>query len=564
MTRPTYKRGVAPHSLKPMRTPNSSSAPLVLAILDGVGIEEPAPDNAVTSASAPFLHAALNGAVGDKHVVSIPIRAHGVAVGLPSDADMGNSEVGHNIMGAGRIFDQGAKQVEEAFRSGAIWGDAWKMVMERATNKIHFVGLLSDGNVHSHIKHLIALLTKAAEQGAQHLVVHALFDGRDVTDGTAEKYLAQLEEELTALSKKFGCTAVVGSGGGRMNTTMDRYEADWDIVARGWQAHAMGTARPFTSAAEALRTLRAEDPSVSDQYLPAFTVVDAHGAPLGKMDENDAVVLFNFRGDRMVEIYRALTEEPFTAFSREPLPKNLFVAGMTMYDGDLGIPKHFLVPPTRVTGTVSELIAQAGMAQMAIAETQKFGHVTYFWNGNRSEKFNADLETWLEIPSDKVSFEKLPRMKAAETGEAVVDAVNSHKYEFIRCNFAGGDMVGHTGDIPASVIAVEAIDEALVKVHEAVRAAGGTLLITADHGNCEVLVERDKNGNPVLDANGAPVPKKSHTLSLVPFIAIDYSGADISSAPLNDAGISNVAATLLELLGLPVPSEYRAPLLTIH
>lgn len=544
------------------RTPNTASAPLVLAILDGVGIEEPAPDNAVTSASAPFLHSALQGKVGDKEVVSIPIRAHGVAVGLPSDADMGNSEVGHNIMGAGRIFDQGAKQVEEAFRTESIWGDTWNMVMQRAKHSIHFVGLLSDGNVHSHIKHLIALLNKAAEQGAQHLVVHALFDGRDVTDGTAEKYLDQLESALKEISSTYGCLAVVGSGGGRMNTTMDRYEADWDIVARGWAAHALGTARPFTSAADALKTLRSEDPTVSDQYLPSFTIVDAGGSPIGAMKSNDAVVLFNFRGDRMVEIYRALTEEPFTAFARGPLPENLLVVGMTMYDGDLGIPKDFLVPPTRVTGTVSELIAQAGMAQIAIAETQKFGHVTYFWNGNRSEKFNANLETWVEIPSDKVSFDKLPRMKAAETGDAVVEAVNSQKFSFIRCNFAGGDMVGHTGDIPASVIAVEAIDEALVRINDAVRAVGGTLLITADHGNCEVLIERDKNGNPVLDHNGAPVPKKSHTLSLVPFIAIDYSGV-ISSAQVSDAGISNIAATLLELLGLSVPSTYREPLLTI-
>jgi 2,3-bisphosphoglycerate-independent phosphoglycerate mutase len=476
---------------------------------------------------------------------------------------MGNSEVGHNIMGAGRIFDQGAKQVEEAFRNGDIWGETWQMVMARQQHQIHFVGLLSDGNVHSHIRHLKALVTAAATAGAQKIVIHPLFDGRDVIDGTAEAYLADLETFLAETASTHRCTALVGSGGGRMIVTMDRYEADWTIVENGWKAHAQGTARPFPSAAAALATLRAEDAGVSDQYLPPFTVVDEAGVPVGAMHDNDAVVIFNFRGDRVVEIYRALTEEPFAPFIRGPLPENLLVVGMTLYDGDMGIPAHFLVPPTRVTGTVSELLATAGIAQYAVAETQKFGHVTYFWNGNRSEKFNAQLETWEEIPSDNVSFDKLPKMKAKETGDAVVAAVESGKYPFIRCNFAGGDMVGHTGDIPASIIAVEAIDEALIRVNAAVKAANGTLLITADHGNCEVLIERDKNGAPLLDAHGVAVPKKSHTLSPVPFIAIDYSTRTITTGGVSDAGISNVAATILELLGQPIPADYRPALLSV-
>jgi 2,3-bisphosphoglycerate-independent phosphoglycerate mutase len=476
---------------------------------------------------------------------------------------MGNSEVGHNIMGAGRIFDQGAKQVEEAFRNGDIWGETWQMVMARQQNQIHFVGLLSDGNVHSHIRHLKALVTAAATGGAQKIVIHPLFDGRDVIDGTAEVYLADLETFLADIASTHRCSAVVGSGGGRMIVTMDRYEADWTIVENGWKAHAQGSARPFPSASAALAALRAEDSGVSDQYLPPFTVVDEAGTPVGAMHDNDAVVIFNFRGDRVVEIYRALTEVPFAPFARGPLPENLLVVGMTLYDGDMGIPAHFLVPPTRVTGTVSELLATAGIAQYAVAETQKFGHVTYFWNGNRSEKFNAQLETWEEIPSDNVSFDKLPKMKAKETGDAVVAAVESGKYPFIRCNFAGGDMVGHTGDIPASIIAVEAIDEALIRVNAAVKAAKGTLLITADHGNCEVLIERNKNGAPLLDAHGVAVPKKSHTLSPVPFIAIDYSTRTITSGGVSDAGISNVAATILELLGQPIPADYRPALLSV-
>jgi 2,3-bisphosphoglycerate-independent phosphoglycerate mutase len=528
-----------------------------------VGLEGPTADNAVTSAAAPFLLGAIAGTVDGQPVVSLPIHAHGVAVGLPTDADMGNSEVGHNIMGAGRIFDQGAKQVEEAFRNGDIWGETWQMVMARQQHQIHFVGLLSDGNVHSHIRHLKALVTAAATAGAQKIVIHPLFDGRDVIDGTAEAYLADLETFLAETASTHRCTALVGSGGGRMIVTMDRYEADWTIVENGWKAHAQGSARPFPSASAALAVLRAEDSGVSDQYLPPFTVVDEAGTPVGAMHDNDAVVIFNFRGDRVVEIYRALTEEPFTPFARGPLPDNLLVVGMTLYDGDMGIPAHFLVPPTRVTGTVSELLATAGIAQYAVAETQKFGHVTYFWNGNRSEKFNAQLETWEEIPSDNVSFDKLPKMKAKETGDAVIAAVKSGKYPFIRCNFAGGDMVGHTGDIPASIIAVEAIDEALIRVNAAVKAAQGTLLITADHGNCEVLIERDKNGAPLFDVHGVAVPKKSHTLSPVPFIAIDYSTRTITSGGVSDAGISNIAATILALLGQPIPTDYRHALLSV-
>jgi len=283
---------------------------------------------------------------------------------------------------------------------------------------------------------------------------------------------------------------------------------------------------------------------------------------VGAVRDDDAVVLFNFRGDRMIEICRALTEEQFDAFDRGPLPRNLITVGMTLYDGDLGIPARFLVQPSRVDGTVSELLAAAGVAQFACAETQKFGHVTYFWNGNRSDKFDERLETYLEIPSDKVPFDQLPRMKAAETGDAVVEAVASGRFPFIRCNFAGGDMVGHTGSIPASVVAVEAIDEALARINSAVRAAGGTLLITADHGNCEILVERDKDGNQVLDPSGAPVPKKSHTLSPVPFVAIDHSGRTLSPATVESPGISNIAATLLLLLGHAVPPGYRPPLLS--
>ena len=540
---------------------NDASHPLVLVILDGFGIEAPADDNAVTLADAPVLHRLLAGADG----TLVHLQAHGTAVGLPSDADMGNSEVGHNIMGAGRTFDQGAKQVEEALRTGGIWEGPWPDIVARGRNggRIHFIGLLSDGNVHSHVRHLAALLSRAAADGASDLVVHALFDGRDVTDGTAERYADGASSLFAELRERHGADARFGSGGGRMCTTMDRYEADWSVVARGWEAHVVGTARPFPSVAEALATLRAEDPTVSDQFLPAFTVVGADGAPVGAVRPGDAVVLFNFRGDRMIEIYRALTEEPFDRFDRGPVPGDLLVAGMTLYDGDLGIPARYLVQPQRVDGTVSEVVARAGLAQVAIAETQKFGHVTYFWNGNRSDKFDPALEEYVEIPSDQVPFEQRPWMKSAETADEIVRRIGERRFAFIRANFAAGDMVGHTGDVAASTAAVEAMDRAIARVLDAVRESGGTLVLTADHGNCEVLVERGRDGKPLAGPDGRPVPKKSHTLSPVPFVVVDALGRDVRPAPIERPGLANIGASLLAMLGVPVPAAYAPPAVTV-
>jgi 2,3-bisphosphoglycerate-independent phosphoglycerate mutase len=540
---------------------NDASHPLVLIILDGFGVVPPADDNAVTLADAPVLQRLLEGADG----TLVHLQAHGTAVGLPSDADMGNSEVGHNIMGAGRTFDQGAKQVEEALRTSTIWNGAWQEIVARGRTggRIHFIGLLSDGNVHSHVRHLAALLDRAAADGARDLVVHALFDGRDVIDGTAERYAADTELLFAGLRQRHGVDARFGSGGGRMSTTMDRYEADWSIVARGWDAHVKGTARPFPTVAKALATLRAEDPRVSDQFLPAFTIVAPDGVPVGSVRPGDAIVLFNFRGDRMIEIYRALTEKPFDRFDRGPVPDDLLVAGMTLYDGDLGIPARYLVQPQRVNDTVSEVVARAGLAQAAIAETQKFGHVTYFWNGNRSDKFNPALEEYVEIPSDQVPFEQRPWMKSAETADEIVRRIGERRFAFIRANFAAGDMVGHTGDVAASTAAVEAMDRAVARVLDAVREVHGTLVLTADHGNCEVLVERGKDGAPLIGSDGRPVPKKSHTLSPVPFVVVDALGRDIQPTPIEQPGLANIGASLLAMLGVAVPEAYAAPVVTI-
>ena len=544
---------------------NSSRQPLVLIILDGVGVAEPAPDNAVELAYPGLLSQLPSASFPGATSVYTTLRAHGTAVGMPSDADMGNSEVGHNTLGAGRVLDQGAKQVEDAITSGAIWDGTWQDLLRAADgHTVHFIGLLSDGNVHSNISHLKTMIEHAVADGVASIAVHPLFDGRDVSDHTAEQYLADLEACIERCQSIGSAEVRVASGGGRMSTTMDRYEADWSMVERGWQAHAIGTARPFHSAGEALAMFRKEDPGVSDQYLPSFTVVDEANEPVGRMHSGDPVVLCNFRGDRMIEIYKALDWDTFDAFDRGPDVPDLFVVGMTEYDGDAGIPRRSLVQPPEVNNTVSEIIAGAGLHQFAVAETQKFGHVTYFWNGNRAEPFDRATEVYREIPSDNVRFEERPWMKSAETADAVIDAINSGEFAFIRANFAGGDMVGHSGDIEASVVAVESIDLALTRLLAAVADVAGTLIVTADHGNCEELHERTADGAVRTSESGAAIPKKAHTLSPVPFALVDFQQRSLQVAAVADPGLANIAAVILELLGLECPESYEPPVVEVE
>ncbi|GIH08744.1 putative 2,3-bisphosphoglycerate-independent phosphoglycerate mutase [Rhizocola hellebori] len=491
------------------------------------------------------------------------ILAHGPYVGLPSESDMGNSEVGHNTLGAGRIFDQGAKRIENALASGAIWGDAWKEIVAQTVGQgstLHLIGLLSNGNVHSNTSHLSALIQRAVEEGVPHIRVHVLFDGRDVPDHTADQYIAKLEAELATFHGK--ADVRIASGGGRMVTTMDRYEADWRIVERGWQAHVLGTARPFTSAAEAIDTMRAETPGISDQLLPAFTVVDGEGKPAGAIQDGDCVIIFNFRGDRAMELSRAFEEgDDFEGFDRVRRPSVIF-AGMTLYDGDTNVPKRRVVEPERVSSTISEYLAGSGVTQWAGAETQKFGHVTYFWNGNRSEKFDSASEVYVEVPSDRVPFNERPWMKSAETADQVIEAVRSGDFRFIRVNFAGGDMVGHTGSFESAIIAMESVDLAISRIQQAVEAASGCLMITADHGNAEDMVERDKAGDPLFRADGSPQWKTAHSTNPIPLIIADYSGRKLALADgLPKAGLANVAATIANLLGFEAPTEYDPTLL---
>ncbi len=539
--------------LKKIAAPVPRRGPLVFIIMDGVGIGPDNEGNALRLARTPNL---------DRLHATCPVTsllAHGPAVGLPSDDDMGNSEVGHNALGAGRIFSQGAKLVNAAIESGAIFeSDTWKQLVARPSSHgstLHFIGLLSDGNVHSHIDQLFRMIAGAAAAGVSRMRAHILLDGRDVPGQSAEIYIDRLERELDAYRAK-GLDYRIASGGGRMITTMDRYEADWSIVKRGWDAHVLGEARAFRSAREALDAFRREDPAIIDQYLPSFVIVDEAG-PVGPILDGDSVIFFNFRGDRAIEISRAFEEDAFTKFDRVRRPDALY-AGMMEYDGDLKIPSRYLVSPPAIDRTVSEYLARAGCRQFAISETQKFGHVTYFWNGNRSGKFDEATETYQEIPSDRVEFDQRPWMKAADITDAVIAAVRSGSYDFIRLNYPNGDMVGHTGHLEAAIVAAETVDLSLGRLLPVIAECGGIALITADHGNLDEMYQLDKKGAIQRDAQGVPVPRTAHTLNPVPFIVYDpgFAGGYRLATTDGRPGLGNVAATILFFLGYEPPEGY--------
>lgn len=527
-------------------------SPHLLLILDGVGLAPPDAANAVHLAHTPVLDALFATRPW------VALAAHGLAVGMPSDADMGNSEVGHNAMGAGRVFDQGAKLVEGAIATGALCaGAAWAEVRASARGgTLHLIGLLSDGNVHSHIDHTLALIQAAVAEGLPRLRVHALTDGRDVPARSAPGFIDRLEAALAA-ARAAGCDARVASGGGRMAITMDRYEADWAMVARGWAAHVHAEGRRFSGLGEAVATLYAEDPAVDDQWLPPFVIGDYDG-----MHDGDAVVLTNFRGDRAIELSRAFDEgAAFPGFDRGRVPAVTY-AGMMQYDGDLQIPRRFLVAPPRIDHTVSAQLEAAGLRTFAAAETQKFGHVTYFFNGNRSEAPQG--EDRVELSSDKLPFDQAPAMQAEGVTDAVLKALASGDYAHLRVNLANGDMVGHTGVMPAAIAAMEAVDRCLGRIVEACAAAGVVLLVTADHGNVEEMAQRDKKtGAPKRGPDGALVPSPSHSLNAVPFILVDPTSRWRLTEPLAAGpaarpvgSIARIGATLLRLAGVEAPEVY--------
>ena len=513
--------------------------PIVLVIMDGVGKGDGGSGDAVVVAKTPTL---------DHLMATCPytyLKAHGTAVGLPSDEDMGNSEVGHNALGCGQVYSQGAKLVGESIANGALYASAtWKDLVANASDKaLHFLGLLSDGNVHSNIHHLIALLRQAKVEGVKKVYCHILLDGRDVPATSALEYVGMLEDVLAELSGD-GFDYAIASGGGRMVVTMDRYEANWGMVETGWRTHVQGQGRMFASAKEAIETYRTETGCI-DQDLPAF-VVARDGEPVAKIANGDSVILFNFRGDRAQEISLAFDRKDFDKFDRGDYTGVKF-AGMLQYDADLNIPENYLLQPPVITNTLTEVLCKAGVTEYAVSETQKYGHVTYFWNGNRSGKVDESLEVYEEIPSDVIPFEQAPAMKSKEITEKMVEAMASKKFQFLRCNFPNGDMVGHTGVMEAVVYAMECVDKGLAAIIEAADKYGYMVLITADHGNADQMTETKKGKTSVRTA---------HSLNPVPFIIYDNG----KTWEIKDGayGLANVAPTIVKMMGLEAPACWEA------
>ncbi len=539
-------------ALKPLSGHKQFSGPVVAIIMDGLGLGPKDKSDGVYMANTPFLDELLN------TPLVLKLKAHGTAVGLPSDEDMGNSEVGHNALGAGRIFPQGVQLVNEALDSGAAFsGKGWKRIRKcaRGNGTVHFIGLVSDGNVHSNISQLYSLLEQCSAESFSKVRVHTLLDGRDVEPKSALEYIRPLEKKLEQLS----CDDFdyrIASGGGRMVTTMDRYNSDWSVVERGWKAHVLGQGRHFKSAGEAIKTYYFEDKELMDQYMPSFVVTE-NDIPVGTVEDGDAVIFFNFRGDRAIEISRAFEEEEedFAEFDRVRFPE-IFYAGIMQYDGDAKIPENYLVEPPVIDSTLGDYLCATGISSYAISETQKFGHVTYFWNGNKTGYIDQKYEKYEEVPSDKVTFDQRPWMKAAEITDKVIEAIQTGQYDFIRLNFANADMVGHTG-FPASIrIAVETVDICLKRLLGAIRDADGIALITADHGNADCMWK---------EKNGVIIPMVAHTLNPVPFIVRDFSGTnDFVMTDVKEPGLANVAATICTLLGYQQPEEYEPALLQIE
>ena len=535
------------------------NGPVLTIVMDGVGIAPDSVGNAVTNAYTPTLDMLM------EKYPWVKLKAHGTAVGLPGDDDMGNSEVGHNALGSGQVFAQGAKLVSQSIENGKMFAsDTWKSIVSNVKESggtLHFIGLFSDGNVHSHIDHLKAMIKQAKAEGVKTVRIHTLIDGRDVGETSALDYVEPFEEFLCSL-RDDSFDIMIASGGGRMVITMDRYEANWKMVEDGWKTHVLGEGRQFCCAKKAIETYR-EEFKVIDQDLPPF-VIARDGKPVGTINDGDSVIFYNFRGDRSIEISKAFDDVNFDKFDRVRFPKVVY-AGMLEYDGDLHIPSKYLVNPPEITNTMGEYLSDSGVSQLAISETQKYGHVTYFWNGNKSGKFDEALETYIEVPSDVVPFEQRPWMKCAEITDKLIDCLRSGKYDCLRVNFPNGDMVGHTGNLLATRCSMEALDLQLKRLLDVVDELHGVAVITADHGNADEMYEVDKKGAPKADKNGKLKAKTSHTLNPVPCIIYDnfYSDKYTVKADNGSFGLSDVAATVVNLLGYEAPAMWDESLIEI-
>lgn len=495
--------------------------PLVLVILDGFGERAETDANAVRLAKTPYLDALFarypHGLIGTS----------GPDVGLPP-GQMGNSEVGHLNFGCGRIALMDIMRIDAAVATGALGQNPVVAdVIARARTsggRLHLFGLLSDGGVHSMNTHVYALIDAAAAEGVK-VVVHAFLDGRDVQPGTAPGYVRALEARLAG-------RGVVGTVSGRY-WAMDR-DNRWERVEKAYRAIAEGVGPRQASAA--LGTEASIAAGKTDEFVEPFVVGDFAGIDASK----DTGLHFNFRPDRARELTRALAAPDFTAFPRAGgVPPLRVYACMTSYDAKLGLPIAFA--KETYPDIFPEVLAKAGLTQFRCAETEKYAHVTYFFNGGREEPFAGEERQMIPSPKDVATYDEKPEMSAAAVADAVVKAVESEAFDFMLVNFANPDMVGHTGVLGAAVTAVETVDVGLGRIADAVREKGGAMLVTADHGNCELMID---------PASGQP--HTAHTLNPVPLLLVDERRL---SAVIRPGGrICDVAPTMLEMLGIPKPA----------
>ena len=525
--------------------------PVVLVVMDGIGLSNNLKGNAVAAAHTEFLDSAI------KNHKTMSLAASGEAVGI-LPGQMGNSEVGHNALGAGQIIKQGVAKIEDEFKTGKIWESAgWSGAIKNVkqnSSTLHFSGIFSDGGVHSHIDQLIKMLGRASEEGIEHVRIHLVLDGRDVAPKSAEKFVKKLEDYISTLKDENGEKRdyKIADGGGRMIYVADRYETDWSIVERGWNAFVYGKAENyFESATDAIEKTRAKDPEIQDQYFPTFVITNEDGEPLGTVKDGDSFIYYDFRADRAIEIAEAFTYDEFKGFDRGTENNrrlDVFFAGMTEYNSDTHVPQYRLVEPVEIKNSLHEFLGQNGVSQLAISETAKFGHITYYFDGNSYEKY--DNEKQIEITSDTRPYNERPWMKSAEITDAILDEIEN--YKFIRVNYAGGDMVGHIGEMESTMTAIEAIDIQLARIAKKVDELGGIMIVTADHGNAEELCDKDGG------------VKTSHTTNLVPCIFYDNTeNADkYELNRISDAGLTNIAPTIANLLGLSdLPESWRDSLI---
>lgn len=499
------------------------SAPCVLLILDGWGKAEPGPGNAVSLARTPNM---------DRLFAECPhgeLKCMGRDVGLP-DGLMGNSEVGHLNLGAGRIVYQDIIRIDMAIEDGSLAKNSQLLHLARSvkasTGRVHLLGLISDGGVHSMQTHLNALVRILADEGVTDICVHAFLDGRDTPPRSGLGYIQELEDSLAEMKA------------GRIATVSGRYYAmdrdqRWERVEKAYDALTLGEGIFAESAVQAVKDAYAAEEN--DEFVKPRVIV-RDGAPSGLIEDGDGVLFFNFRADRAREMTRALTSKEFTGFARKKVPQLCCFATMTQYDHAFDFPVLF--PPVSMDNILGQVLSERGLRQLRTAETEKYAHVTYFFNGGREEPFSGEDRELLPSPREVATYDLKPEMSVHLVTETLLKALDSGRYDLIVCNFANLDMVGHTGVIPAAVRACEAVDQCLGQVMDKVRALGGVLLVTADHGNAEDML--DENGNA----------KTSHSLNPVPFV---YYGP--KEVQVRDGRLADVAPTILALLGLPQPDE---------